>query len=138
MDGSESAVPTFTTFPSSDPPPPISIADLLSTVEVLQQKEANDKSTLEGIGAISSDTLRSKLVLWATAGFPNAYTLMEVVVNPPAQCSDGVVRNLTDYIAFCSGKTIGEHVEVLQAKVSGIAISFANLGYAIAIVVSKV
>lgn len=119
------------------PPPPITIADILGTVEVLQQKEAADKAVLDGIGTTSAESLRSKLVAWALAGFPNASTLMEVTVNPPSQCSDGVVRDLTDYITFCSGKTIQEHVALLQEKLADMTVSFANTGYAIAIVVSR-
>lgn len=119
------------------PPAPITIDDLLSTVEMIQQKEAQDKLTLEGIGAMSHDTLKAKLLNWATAGFPNVYEVYRVSITPPAQCSDSVVRNLEDYIQFCSGKTIQEHVAVLGAKVTGMDISFANMGNYIAIVVTK-
>jgi hypothetical protein len=124
--------------PAPAPPPaPISITDLLNDVEVLQQKEATDKASLDAISTASPDSLRPKLVAWALAGFPNAYTLMEVTVNPPPQCSDGVVRDLTSYITFCSDKTIQEHVALLQEKLADMTVSFANLGYAIAIVVSR-
>ena len=127
------------TGPTGPPPPPapITIADILGTVEVLQQKEAADKATLDAISTTSAESLRSKLVAWALAGFPNAYTLMEVTVNPPPQCSDGVVRDLTSYITFCSGKTIQEHVALLQEKLVDMTVSFANMGHAIAIVVSR-
>jgi len=120
------------------PPPPITIDDLLSSVEVLTQKENEDKALLEGIGNMSHDTLKNKLLSWATAGFPNVYEITRVTINPPALCSDGVNRNLADYIVFCSGKTINEHVEVLASKVTGMNITFANMGSYIAIVVSKV
>jgi hypothetical protein len=119
------------------PPPPITINDLLSSVEVLTQKENQDKVALEGIGNMSHDTLKNKLLSWATAGFPNVYEITRVTITPPALCSDGVNRNLADYIVFCSGKTISEHVEVLAAKVTGMNITFANMGTYIAIVVSK-
>jgi hypothetical protein len=127
------------TGPTGPPPPPapITIADILSSVEVLQQKEAADKTVLDAIGTASVESLRSKLVAWALAGFPNAYTLMEVTVNPPPQCSDGVVRDLTSYIMFCSGKTIQDHVALLQEKLVDMTVSFANVGYAIAVVVSR-
>lgn len=137
MAESETPAPAFPPAPAPVPPAPISITDILNDVVVIQQKETADKGTLDAIGAATHDSLRSKLVTWATTGFPNAYTLMEVAVSPPAQCSDGVVRGLADYIVFCSGKTIQEHVALLQAKLDGITVSFANLGYAIAIVVSK-
>lgn len=119
------------------PPAPITIDDLLNSVEVLTKKEADDKSLLEGIGTISHQELKNKLLSWVTAGFPNVYEITRVTINPPPLCSDGVNRDLADYIVFCSGKTINEHVNVLASKVTGMTISFANMGSYIAIVVSK-
>jgi hypothetical protein len=133
----ESESPSIDMLTPPPPPAPISITDLLSDVEVLQQKEAADKASLDAIGTSTHESLRPKLVTWALAGFPNAYALMEVTVNPPPQCSDGVVRGLTDYIVFCSGKTIQEHVALLQEKLADMTVSFANLGHAIAVVVSR-
>jgi hypothetical protein len=115
----------------------ISLADILSAVEVLQQKEASDKALLDAIGDATFESLRPTLITWAGLGFPVAYTLMEVVIVPPAQCSDGVTRDLASYITFCSGKTIQEHVDLLQAKLTGMSVSYANLGYAIGIVVTR-
>lgn len=114
--------------------PPLSIEDLMNDVAVLQQKEAADKSALDAIGGLS---LRGKLVTWATLGFPNAWTVHEVSVVPPAQCSDGVARDLAGYIQFVSGKTIGDHVAALQARVTGIVVSYAWTGASILIVVTK-
>lgn len=121
------------------PPPPvvITLADILNATEIVQQKEAADKSTLESIGNVSFESLRSTLIQWGRAGFPNAYTLMSISISPPQVCSDGVSRNLSDYIEFCSGKTIHQHIESLQAKLPDITVSFANMGGSIAIVVSK-
>jgi hypothetical protein len=109
----------------------------LNSVEIVKQKEAADKLLLEGIGAISHEDLKTKLLAWASSGFPNAYEIHQLVITPPARCSDGVVRGLSDYITHCSGKCITEHVAVLQSKVTGMNISFANMGSHIAIVVSK-
>jgi hypothetical protein len=127
-------------LPQSAPPapePPIAIDDILNDIEVVRQKETSDKSTIDGISSISSDSLRQKLVTWATQGFLNAWTLMEIAVQPPAQCSDGVVRDLTNYISFVSGKSLAEHVAALQARMSGISASFAWTGQSILIVVSR-
>lgn len=126
------------TGPPPPPPAPISIDDLLNSMEVVKQKEADDKNLLESIGNISQEALKTKLIAWAVAGFPNAYGIHSITILPPATCSDGVKRDLTDYIQFCSGKTIHEHVEVLQQKVANISVSFANMGSYISIVVSKV
>ncbi len=122
----EPVIPTVVTFD-----------DILNSVEYIRTKEAADKVVLDGIGSISLETLKSQLVLWGTAGFPNAYVISKVTVEPPPTCSDGVSRSLADYIQFCSGKTISEHVQLVQDKVSGIVVSFANYGSYIGIVVSK-
>jgi hypothetical protein len=115
----------------------ISLSDILSTVEVLQQKETADKALLDAIGNATFESLRPTLITWAGLGFPSAFILMEVVVTPPSQCSDGVARDLASYVTFCSGKTIQEHVEILQAKLSGMTVSYTNLGYAIGIVLTR-
>jgi hypothetical protein len=110
----------------------------LDSADLLEQKEAADKATLDAIGSISYDDLRTRLIAWGRNGFPNASPLQTVTVFPPTVCSDGVTRTLEDYIQFCSGKTIAEHVARLQAKVSSdICVGFANVGGAIAIVVTK-
>jgi hypothetical protein len=133
----EQYTPSFINEPAP-PPPPITIDDLLQSIEVVQQKESVDKSVLDNIGSISSSDLKTKLIAWAVAGFPNVYEIYQVTIVPPETCSDGVQRSLSDYIFFCSGKTIHEHVAVLQEKVTNITVSFANMGTHISIVVSKV
>ncbi len=134
----EQALPILPTGPSEPAPlPTISIQDILGSVEVSQNREAEDKAKLEAIGVISFETLRSSLLQWATKGFPNAYTIYEVPMVAPALCSDGVARSLPDYIVFCSGKTINEHVDVLQQRLIDITVSYAYTGSTILIVVSK-
>jgi hypothetical protein len=119
------------------PPPPITLEDLINSVEALTKKESEDKTLLESIENMPSEDFKTKLISWAVAGFPNVYEIHRVVIVPPQKCSDGVSRGLADYIEFCSGKTINQHVEKLQEKVTGISLSFANMGTYIAIVVSK-
>jgi hypothetical protein len=111
--------------------------DITSAVEVVQIKEAQDKATLESIGTLSFESLRASLIQWAIAGYPNAYKVHEITVSSPNVCSDGVTRNLADYITFCSGKTIHEHIAVLQERMTDISVSFAYTGSSIVIVVSK-
>ena len=136
MDVSENTLDISMTTPPQ-PPPVITLADILNATELVQQKEVADKALLESIGNVTFDSLRSKLIQWGVLGFPNAYTLMEITITPPQSCSDGVVRGLSDYIVFCSGKTINEHVDVLQQKLPDMIVSFANMSGNIAVVVSK-
>jgi hypothetical protein len=129
MDISGSEVP--------QPPPKISVADILASQEVLVQTEATHKTLLDGISLMDQTSLRNKLVVWGILGFPNVYVIHEVAVNPPPRCSDGVSRDLASYITFCSGKTIQEHVALLQALVDDMTVSFSYTGSSIQIVVSK-
>lgn len=121
----------------SPPPPRVTMADILAAQEVLVQTEAMDRAILASIGQMSAEGLRSILIRWATAGFPNAYAIQDITVTPPPRCSDGVTRSLADYITFCSGKTIQEHVAVLQAMLPDIAVAYSYTGASIQIVVSR-
>lgn len=103
------------------------------------QKEAADKAALESIGAMTMAELRSRLLVWGRIGFPNAHVISSISIVVPSVCSDGVAgRPLGDYIVFCSGKTLSEHIEVLQAKVTpDIQFGFADFGGTLAIVVTR-
>ena len=136
----EEVGPTGTTGPTGPEitsPPPIRLEDILSSVELLQSKEIQDRSLLESIATISYDVLKPRLIQWAVSGFRNAYTIHEIPMTAPSLCSDGEVRSLQDYIEFISGKTIQAHVAELQTRLADIVVSFAYTGSSIAIVVSK-
>lgn len=120
------------------PPPVITMNDILSSVEVVTQKEEVDKAALESIGTMGFEELKTKLLTWGTLGFPNVYEIKRLVITPPTVCSDGVTRDLSSYIEFCSGKPIQDHVAVLQQRVQDMTISFTNMGTYIGIVVTKV
>lgn len=135
--GTTEPLSEVTGMTGSSGPPTISLQDIITSIEVVQNQELQDKASLEAIGTISFNTLKASLIQWANAGFPNAYEIYRVNINPPTVCSDGVTRNLADYIVFCSGKTIAEHVDVLHQRTPDINVSFANMGGYIGIVVSK-
>jgi hypothetical protein len=124
---------------SQGPPPPdvLTMSDLLSDQTVVVAKEQADKLLLETIGTQSVGNLRPKLVEWVLKGRPDAFPILSLAITPPSVCSDGETRDLTDYIPFCSGKTIREHVALLQDKLPDIQVSFANFGGVTTIVVLK-
>lgn len=129
----------YTGMPTPEPVPDfLSLDDILSDHEILVAKEQADKALLDQIGSQHVSALKPKLVEWVGRGKPHAYPVMMLSIQPPAKCSDGVERNLADYITFCSGKSIEEHVGLLQAKLAGMSVSFANIGGQVAIVVSPV
>ncbi len=119
------------------PPAPIYLDDILSSVQVLQQTEAEHRSVLESIGTLPYDYLKPALIQWATSGFRNAYPIHQIGITPPSLCSDGQARPLQEYIQFVSGRTIQEHVAVLQSRLPDMVVSFAYTGSVIVIVVSK-
>ena len=131
----EETGPTGMTGPP--PPPTLTIAEIMAAQEVLAKLEADDKAKLEAIGQLSIDTLRSKLIAWAVAGFPNNYPIHDLTITPPACCSDGVVRSLADYIVFCSGKSLSDHIAPLQTTLPDIQVAFTFSGSVISIVVIK-
>jgi hypothetical protein len=119
------------------PPPPIRLEDILGSQELLVAQETNDRVSLESIGTISYDILKPRLIQWAAGGFRNATTIYEIPMTAPPLCSDGQARSLQDYIQFVSGKSIGDHVAVLQARLPDFVVSYAYSGSFIMIVVSK-
>lgn len=124
--------------PVSEPLPDIlTFNDILSDHTMLVKKEEDDRLLLESIGTTHVQTLKPAFIDWMMKGCPPAYPILTLNITPPAKCSDGVVRNLTEYIKFCSGKSIVQHVELLQAKLPDIRVSFANFGGGVTIVVFK-
>jgi hypothetical protein len=118
-------------------PTTLSIEDILNESEIVRQKELVDKAALESIWNISIPSLRTLLMNWAASGFPNAMSIHEIQIQAPAICSDGVSRSLGDYIQYCSGKSIQEHISLLQAKLTDIVVAFSYTGASIRIVVSR-
>ena len=131
--------PAYPPAPAPAHAPPLSLSDILAAGDLLVQKEAADKATLESIGAMTMAELRSYLIVWGRLGFPNAHVISSFTMICPSVCSDGVAgRSLGEYIVFCSGKTLSEHIEVLQAKVTpDIQFGFADFGGTIGIVVTR-
>jgi hypothetical protein len=115
----------------------LTLADLLADHDLVLAKEAADKATLDSIGSQSIQALKPKLLEWVMTGRPDGFPILTLTIQPPSQCSDGVVRDLPAYIEFCSEKTIVDHVALLQAKLPDIRLSFANIGGSVCITALK-
>jgi len=128
--------PTHPDYVAPPPPPDVlTLSDLLNDQSVLVAKEQTDKALLDTIGAQMVSNLRPCLVEWVLKGRPSAFPLLSLDIQPPPCCSDGVSRSLDEYIQFCSGKSIAEHVALLQAKLPDITVSFANIQGKVTVVV---
>jgi hypothetical protein len=123
-----------------EPPAPtvLRLDDLLSHSTILLQKEAADAASLAAIGNPDMNAMRDRLVAWAVTGFAGSVRVAEVEVSPPPKCSDGVTRDLADYIQFVSGKNIYEHLSVLAQKLPDFRVAFVYMGSSIHFMVSKV
>ena len=137
MSTDEPFVPPMPEVIEPVPLPTISIADILAATESVRNTEEAHRDALNGLALLSYDELKSTLVRWALAGFPSAYVLRELVIAPPPICSDGVSRNLSEYILYVSGKTIQELVAPIQERIPDFVVSYTNTGTGIAVVVSK-
>ena len=122
------------------PPPPdiLTLSEILSDHSLLVAKEEADGIALRAIGTTSVLGLKPLFVEWASKGCPDNYPLLTVTVTPPPVCSDGVVRSLPDYIDFCAGTSLPDLIGQLQAKLPDIRVSFANVGGAVAALLSRV
>ncbi len=96
------------------PPPRILLTEILSNLAVLQQQEASDRAAFAFSATPNLEDIRNKLTAWIAGGKQGLCDLARVSMTPPNVCSDGVSRNFFDYIQFVSGKTLAEHVHVLQ------------------------
>lgn len=124
------------------PPPPqpsvLRLDDIVSHADVVLQKEATDAAALAAIGNPDLNALRTRLVAWAVGGFAGSVPVYEISLTPPAVCSDGVSRDLADYITFVSGKTIYEHLGLMGEKLPDFRVAFVYMGQTIQFMVSKV
>lgn len=109
----------------------IRLDDILSETNVLSAKETNDRSIVEGISTPNLPSLREKLVEWAIGGFSGPCVILEVSIRPPPKCLDGTIRNLPEYILYLSGKTIYEHMAILQTYLPDFTVEFVDMGSAI-------
>lgn len=112
----------FITLEPTPPPPLITIEELLQLKEVIERKENQDRVVCGQIN-LPYDALRQKLLDWAIAGFPSAYEISRVQIEPPSKCSDGVTRNIYEYIQYLSNKSLDEHLQMIRDQVSGIRVS---------------
>jgi hypothetical protein len=97
------------------PPPQIRLSELLDQVSVLQQQEAGDQTLLASLAVPNLTEIRRIMTTWVAGGFQGSCDLVRIGLTPPNVCSDGVSRNMYEYIAFLSGKTLIEHLGAFQA-----------------------
>jgi len=112
--------------PAPAPSPYImTLDDLVSSVNTITEKEAQDKQALSILVTPDSTTITNNLYQWAKLGFPAVYPILTISINVPAKCSDGQTRGLYDYMTYVLGHPISDDVPLLQAKLPGMKLSYS-------------
>lgn len=106
----------------------IQIDEIVASAEYTAGQERVLRDALNAIGEVPQETLKSKLLTWASLGAPSNYTIHSVTLpTVPVMCSDGQERHsIDDYIAFVSGKTIYDHVAALRPRLVGFTVTFVR------------
>jgi hypothetical protein len=99
--------------------------------DTITKTETADKLKLTAITIPESSGIQPKLIEWATAGFPDQYGVLTVVLSPPSQCSDGQSRTLQQYIEFLTGSNIMDLTTAFQTKFLDMCFSYSISGNAI-------
>ena len=135
------SVPTDTIVTDEPPvfvPDVVSMDSLMNDQSMLLQREASTKTFLmEQLINVPSSSLKPLLLQWASVGFPPAFILLQLPIDVPEICSDGVSRTPSQYIDFCMGPDAPQLYLALSSKLPGIMVSYAMIGSTLTAYVSK-
>lgn len=117
----------------------ITIHDILLDRQILLQNESQIRSLLMStIVNVSLNDLKTKLIQWASMNFPPLYSIVSVDLIQPNICSDGVTRNLTNFIEFCLDMSIESIVNIYKDKMPDLNVAYVLNGNTFGIAVTKV
>ena len=116
----------------------IRLDDLQNEYNVLVQRETTFGNFLTtNILGLDINTLKRILISWAAVGYPDMYRILPIYVDLPDKCSDGVVRDVYEYIEFCANISLTDILNSIQQKLDGIKVNYITEGRTITIIVSK-
>lgn len=106
----------------------VSLDEIMNSHHTLIEIENQNK-----IKCNSLDFAQLKTVLykWASQDYPDSFLAYSFpITTPPVNnslynCSDGIPRNIWDYVQYCIGSTIAEWLNTYQGKMNGIKLSFS-------------
>jgi len=106
----------------------VQLDDIVASAEYTTGQETGLRGALNAIGEVPLETLRSKLLAWASLGAPANHIIHSIQLPAmPVMCSDGQERSsVDDYILFVSGKTIYDHVAALRPRLVGFTVTFVR------------
>jgi len=134
--------PDMSLFPSADtglvePPHIATLDELMASHAAVLIKESEDKQILSVLKTNLRDTFRPSLFQWAAVGFPDIYIVQTFTLVVPPICSDGVKRDMFEYVGYCLGMGLGDMIAEIQTKVVGIQFSHSIMGNTLRLHVSK-
>ena len=111
--------------PAPAPSPYImTLDDLVSSVNTITEKEAQDKQALSILVTPDSTTITNNLYQWAKLGFPAVYPILTISINVPSKCSDGQTRAFYDYVQYLLSSPVQSFITTLNAQVLGVSFNF--------------
>jgi hypothetical protein len=113
-----------TETPVTEPPVQylFDIDALVTDHDRLLQKEAEDRAIANTVENPDPIAFKTKLVEWASKGFPDSYPVFSVTITPPTVCSDGVTRDVSQYFEFLTGVSAFAKADTLTAKLKGMCV----------------
>jgi len=118
------------TAPVEIPAPlPFSIEDLINSVDVILAKETTDRASVLNFVNMPIDSIKPKLYIWASIGFPSSYMVSTFELTAPSNCSDGVRRTHVEYFEYLMNGKMNDWLNSMNAKTSGMYFTFSHNGY---------
>jgi hypothetical protein len=129
-------------IPTEPEPAPVpdyiaTLDELLSSTEATAKKESDDRSVVRQISEPNAMALRTKLLEWASLGFPDAYEILSITLVPPRVCTDGQVRTKFDYLTYLLGMQLGDQLRIVEQKLPGMLLSYSTPGDRVCIHVTR-
>jgi hypothetical protein len=106
----------------------ITLDTIQSTIQELKRIEKNNHDILQNL---DYDTLETNLHIWGIHGYSDSYLVYEFILTEPEvvngryMCSDGVLRDVWEYIVFVLGSSIQTMLDIHQLNLQGITLGFS-------------
>ena len=110
-------------------PLPFSLEDLINSCDVVLAKETTDRASVLNFINMPIDSIKPKLYIWASMGFPSSYMVSTFELTTPATCSDGVRRTHLEYFEYLMNGKINDWLNSMNTKTSGMYFTFSHNGY---------
>ena len=116
----------------------MTMEQLLMTQQNAKQLETTDKTNLAVLlNHPTTSAVTPAFLQWASLGFPPIYVLRSITLSCPTVCSDGMTRNVYDYVSWLLEGDLSSQVQAFATNFSGMEMSYSISGNTINIHVTK-